>query len=181
MLINEIFTPSTLPNALYHSTIDKYAIEILRQGRIDPSEDAWGKTHVPFLSATIDPQLKFHAGAPNTGNIQFVFNKSYLIKMGYKLEMWDDWDEVRILLPKNSLPINNKTVSYIVIEDNKTQFFKNWVNHKNIDFDSPIGDIEYKKLKKNELNPKGEFVGNKNPFSIIEILASKHGIPVKIR
>jgi hypothetical protein len=181
MKIDEIFTPRTLPNALYHATTDKHAIDILQQGVLYASEDAWGKTEEPFVSTTIDPKLKFHAGTPDTANVQFVLNKSYLVKAGYKFEMWDDWDEVRVILPNGELSINKNTVIHVVIEDNKTKYFKNWRHHRRINFDSPRGEKDYEKLKKNELNPKGEFVGNNNPFSIIEMLASRKNIPVKTR
>ncbi len=157
---------------LYHSTSDKNAIQALREGELRRSYDGIDDegNEVVFVSTTSNPKLLFFGGWPDTGNIQFAFNPNTLVAKGYKLQSIDRWDEVRIILPEGdtSLPINNKIVDHISIEDTDRKYFKSWA--QDIDHDTRSGQEQYKRLKQNELSPKGEFAG--------KTLAARRKIPI---
>ena len=165
---------------LYHSTSDKNAIQALRDGELRRSYDGIDDegNEIVFVSTTTNPKLLFFGGWPDTGNIQFVFNPNALVAMGYELQPIKRWEEVRIILPdgKMSLPINNRIVDHISIEDTDLRYFKSWA--QDIDHDTRSGQEHYTRLKRNELSPKGEFAGNENPFGIIKTLAARRKIPI---
>ena len=164
----------------YHCTSDDYAIKILKMRQMWPSDDAIDDQDYSFVSTTTNPNLLFFGGWPDTGNIQFVFDLNNISKMGYNLMPAKRWEEIRIILPDNQefLPINNKTIHHISIHG-QHRYFKGWAKSQNIDFDTAHGEQQYNNLVNNELSPKGEFVGNQNPFGIIKMLANKLHIPVE--
>lgn len=161
---------------LYHSTSDNNAIQILREGKMYPSEDALDDVDVNFISTSTNPSLLFFAGWTQTGNIQFVFSANKLQQLGYKLQVIPRFDEVRIILPESqeAFPITASTVEAVRIDESDYKYFKGWTH--DLDFDTSWGQAEYDKLRQNELSPKGEFVGNKNPFGIIKMLADRRHI-----
>ena len=176
----KLFEVTTNPH-LYHSTSDRDAILALRDGHLNPSSDDIDdeQNNSSFVSTSTNPSLLFHAGFPDSGNIQFVFDLNNLKRLGYTTEPVDRWDEIRIVFPdgQSTFPINNQTVQAITIEDTDKRYFKGW--DANIDHDSQWGQQQYQQLQKKEMSPKGEFVGNSNPFGIIKMLANKRQIPVQ--
>lgn len=175
-----IFEVLSQNDELYHSTSDDNAINILRNRIIYPSFD-----HIDdeenfdyFVSTTTDINLKFFREWPGSGNVTFVFNKPKIEAAGYQTKNINRWDEVRILLKNGDIGLPISLIEKIIIfGDHKNPYFKGFVHDLDFDFD-PNAEEKYQKLKQNELSPRGEFVGNKNPYSIIKILAQKNNIPV---